>query len=48
MQLIITDDTTALRVVINGNGKKIELKDKKPSKIYNQEIYHNTEIEVEK
>lgn len=43
MQLIVKDDTTALRTILQGNGKKIELKDNHPSEIYSHKIYKTSE-----
>lgn len=39
MQLIVKDDTTALRAVLQGNGKSIELKNIHPREIRKDKIY---------
>lgn len=43
MNLIVKDDTTALRAILIGNGKSIELKNIDPSKIRSEKIYHYKE-----
>ena len=40
MHLIVKNDTTALRAMLIGNGKSIELKNTEHSKIWNEKIYH--------
>lgn len=40
MCLIVKDDTTAVKAILYGNGKSIELKNIEPSDIHSETIYH--------
>lgn len=40
MSLIVKDDTTAVKAILDGNGKSIELKNMGSSEIHNRKIYH--------